>query len=501
MSKYFIGIDLGTSSVRAFLVDFERKTSRAEQETYDVLIPSPGYAEHDVNIWWGKTCEALRRVLSGIDPKDVAGISFSGQMHGLVALDEAGMPVCNVAIWMDQRSESAIKEIYEILGEDTVKECGQNRISPGFLIASLYWYKTRKPEIYRRIAHVMLPKDYIKYRLSGRMCTDYSDAAGSLAFDNKRMDWSEVMLNGLGIDRALFPEIVSSVDVIGAVTAEAARETGLAEGTPIVEGGSDQCMQSIGNAVVSEGTLAVNIGTSSLISTPVTKPYYDEQLRTNTFAHVLPGYWSVVAACLNGGSVLKWLTRTILQVDDYNEINRLVAQRGPASNGLIFMPYMAGERTPHMDPRARGVFFGLTMDHGRGDLARAVMEGVVFGLKDGLNVLYDIGISCDRLVAAGGGARSDVWLQMQADIFERDVYRSASKEQACLGATITAAVGVGMFQNFEEACASCVEPSVQVFSPKDENVKVYRQIFDIYRDLYRDNKKTFARIGDVFAVQ
>ena len=208
-----------------------------------------------------------------------------------------------------------------------------------------------------------------------------------------------------------------------------------------------------------------------------------------------------MAACLNGGSVLKWLNRTVFGGVDYDEINRMVASRPCGSNGLFFLPYMAGERTPHMDPNARGVFFGLTLDHGREDMARALMEGIVFGLNDGLNVLQEIGIPCKRIVAAGGGARSDVWLQMQADIFEKDVLRSASKEQACLGAAITAAVGAGAFPDYETACAVCVEPSTSVFRPKEENVRIYRQLYPIFRSLYTSNKQNFAAISSVFQVE
>lgn len=503
MAKYYVGIDLGTSSVRAFMIDFDCKKSYVAGENYDVLIPQLGYAEQDPQIWYEKTVCAIRRVLSdsSVSPDDIVAISFSGQMHGLVALDAQGQPVMNVPIWMDQRSESAIEEIYAKLGEAFVRENTQNRIATGFLLPSLYWLRTRQPEVYQRIAHVMLPKDYIKYRLSGRIVTDYSDAAGSLAFDNCNLRWADALIDALDLRRDLFPECLASTEVIGHVCSDAARDTGLSEKTLIVNGGSDQCMQAIGNAVIDEGVFACNIGTSSLTCTASPKPVYDPLLRTNTFAHALPGRWSVMGACLNGGSVLKWLTRQIYQCDDYEEINRIVAQRPSGSNGLFFLPYMAGERTPHLDPRARGVFFGLTMDHGRADMARALMEGVIFALKDGIGVLEEMGIVCKRIVAAGGGARSDVWLQMQADIFEKQVYRSNSKEQACLGAAMTAAVGFGKYASYEEACAACVQPSQQYFAPKDENVKIYRQMYPIFRELYTANKGIFSKIGDVFQVK
>ena len=503
MAKYFLSIDLGTSSVRAFLIDFEKKVSYVKGENYDVLIPQLGYAEQDPLSWYDRMAGVIRELLreSGVDPEEIVAMSFSGQMHGMVALDAENRPVMNVPLWLDQRSGGAIAEIYEKLGAELVKTSVQNQIATGFLLASLYWTKTRRPELYERIAHVMLPKDYVKFRLCGRIATDYSDASGSTAFDSERMAWSDAIIDGLGLKREIFPEILSSTDVAGHITAQAARDTGLSERTLVVEGGSDQCMQSIGNAVIDEGVLASNIGTSSLISTPTKNCVYDPLLRTNTFAHVLPGQRCVVAAHLNGGSILKWLTRKVIGVEDYNEVNRMVASRGPCSNGLIFLPYLAGERTPHMDPKARGVFFGLNLDHDRADMARAVMEGVVFGMKEGLNVQREMGISCKRIVAAGGGARSDVWLQMQADIFESPIFRSASKEQACLGAAMTAAVGAGEFSGFDEACARCVEPSTEVFNPIDENVRIYRRMFDIFHSLYINNKQSFADIGEVFRVK
>ena len=503
MATYFMGIDLGTSSVRAFLIDFDCKRAYVAGEGYDVLVPQLGYAEQDPHIWYEKTVNVIRRVLAqgGVNPRDIAAVSFSGQMHGMVALDSANQPVMNVPLWLDQRCADDLKDIYAILGEDFARENLQNRIATGFLMSSLYWMKEHRPDLYARTAHVLLPKDYIKFRLSGQLTTDYSDASGSLAFDNVQMRWSESVLKALGLNPELFPKCLPSTAVVGSICADAARDTGLWEGTLVVNGGADQCMQAIGNAAVGEGVFASNIGTSSLITTAARKPLYDPKLRTNTFAHALPDCWSVMAACLNGGSVLKWLSQKVFDGLDYEEINRMVEARSCGAGGLFFLPYMAGERTPHMDPKARGVYFGLTLEHGRGDMARALMEGIVYGLKDGVGVLEEVGIPCKRVVAAGGGARSDVWLQMQADIFEKDVYRSASKEQACLGAAITAAVGAGTFSDYETACEVCVEPSTSVFHPKEENVRIYRQLYPIFRSLYASNKQNFESISQVYQVK
>ena len=497
MGRYFMGVDLGTSSVRAFIADFKTRASYSEAEGYDVLIPGIGYAEQATHTWYEKAVSAIRCVLnrSGIDPNEIIALSFSGQMHGMVALGEDGKPVTNAVIWMDQRSGEVLDEIYGLVGEGEVLENTQNRIAAGFMIGTLYWFKTRRPHIYDKIKYVMMPKDYIKYRLCGVITTDYSDAAGSLAFNNRQLCWALPIIEKLGLSKTLLPECGPSTQVVGYVAAEAARETGLSENTLVINGGGDSFMQAVGSGIVSEGLFASNIGTAGQISTTVRRPIFDSLGRISAFAHVIPGCWHLMGACLNGGIALKWITRQILGDGDYETVNRAVAQRPAGCNGLFFLPYLAGERTPHMDPKARGVFLGLTLDHGRADMERSVMEGVGFALKDCLSVLLEAGARCDRIIAAGGGARSDVWLQIQADIFERDVYRNASKEQACLGAAITAAVGAGEFENFETACARCVDAPVEVFHPNAENASIYRKAYPIFRDIYRQNRDLFTRIA------
>ena len=496
MGKYYMSIDLGTSSVRAFIANLEQRVYHSEGEGYDVYIPRIGYAEQDPEMWYGKAVQCIRRMLekTGVDPREIGAVSFSGQMHGTVAVDGQGKPLMNAAIWMDQRSGEVLDEIYARAGAQTILENTQNRIAAGFMVGTLYWLRTRQPELFERIHKVMLPKDYIKYRLSGAITTDYSDAAGSLAFDNRRLCWAKPMLDALGIPMAILPDCELSTKVVGHITPEAARETGLSESTLVVNGGGDSFMQAVGNAIVREGIISSNIGTGGQMATTVNHPLFDPQLRTSTFAHVIPGRWQLMGGVLNSGISLKWITKQVLRDDDYAAVNRAVAQCPAGSDGLFFLPYLTGERTPHMDPKARGVFMGLTLDHGRGHMERAVMEGVAYALRDCLEVLLEAGAPCERIVAAGGGARSDVWLQIQADIFERDVYRSASLEQACLGAAITAAVGAGEYPDFETACDRCVDAPKEVFHPVGANVSVYRAAYPIFRDIYRQNKEIFARI-------
>ena len=496
MNKYFMSIDLGTSSVRAFIADLENRVYYSEGENYDVLIPRIGYAEQNPTIWYEKAVCAIKRVLknSGIRPEDICAIGFSGQMHGTIVVDEACQPLMNAIIWMDQRSGETLEEINSIAGKEQITENIQNRMAAGCMVGTLYWFKTRKPELFSRIFRVMLPKDYIKFRLSGVIATDYSDAAGSLAFNNRELCWAKPLLEKLEIDMEIMPECLPSTAVVGHITQQAAQETGLSTNTLVINGGGDSFMQAIGNGIIHEGIFSSNIGTAGQISTTIDSPNYDKQLRSNTFAHVLPGRWQLMGGCLSGGISLNWVAKQILQDMDYAQVNQAVAGCPAGCNGLFFLPYLTGERTPHMDSKARGVFFGLTLDHGRADMERAAMEGVAYALKDCMNVLLDVGAKCNRIIAAGGGARSDIWLQIQADVFERDVYRSASAEQACLGAAITAAVGAGAYPDFETACDRCVDSPREVFHPQSKNVALYRRLYPIYREIYRKNKETFARI-------
>lgn len=500
MSKWYLGIDLGTSSVRAYLTDFPTTQSFAAGEEYGVLISQVGFAEQSPEMWYQKTVLAIRKVLfqSQISAKDIKALSFSGQMHGLVALDEAYEPVGNAIIWLDQRSGELVERLHKSIGSDTIAQLVQNRLSAGMLASSLYWVKEKQPEIYLKIKHVLLPKDYIKFRLCGKAVTDFSDAAGSLVFDNTTLTWSQPLLDLLGIDRALFPDCLASTAVVGEIHAQAAQETGLVKGTPVVNGGADQCMQAIGNGIIDEGVFACNIGTAGQISTTITKPLYDKALRTNTFVHAIPERWNLMGACLNSGLSLNWFTKQVLNKNDYHAVDLDVMHVPAGSQGLFFLPYLTGERTPHMNPKARGVFFGLTLDHDEHTMERAVMEGVVFALKDCLNVLIEMGITCQKIVAAGGGAQSDQWLQMQADIFGLPVYRSASQEQACLGAAITAAVGTGLFDDYSQACNQCLLPAEVRFEPQAEQMKIYQSAYPIFQEIYRSNIHVFDRISETF---
>jgi xylulokinase len=474
----------------------ETGLTQAVGEGYDISFPRIGWAEQDPTDWYEKTRITIKKLfsLSGVHPDEVGGIGFSGQMHGLVCLDEHKELVRPAIIWPDQRSASSIQKIYDTLGASFVASQNQNTIAAGFLLASLYWLSEHEPDTYKRVKYVMLPKDYIKFRLTGHVVTDYSDAAGSTAFDNITMRWAVKLIEALGLSTEIFPECLPSEEVIGAVTEKAAGETGLNKGTPVVNGGSDQCMQAIGNGIIPDGVFACNIGTGGQISTSVSRPVYDSKLRVSTFAHAIPGKWNVMAAILNAGASLKWLANQIIGIGDYRRIDDEAGKIKPGCEGLIFLPYLTGERILK-DPDARGVFFGLAARHDQFFMARAVMEGVVFALKDCLDIIVnDVGIPCKRIVAAGGGATGVLWPQIQADIVEQPITRSLNTEQACLGAAIVAGIGAGIYPGVEAASAALVKYDDRIYEPRKEHQTMYREYHALFRELYARNMDLFKQI-------
>ncbi len=495
-----LGIDLGTSSVRAFIMDEGGKELALEGEGYNVDIPRPGHAEQDPDLWVRKAWEAIRRAIAkaggsvGVRPGDIRALSFSGQMHGMVCVDRDGRPLRPAIIWQDQRSKESIEKIYSAFTREQVGGWVQNAVAAGFLLGSLLWVRDNEPDVYARTAAVLLPKDYLKFRLSGRLVTDYSDAAGTTAFDNVNMRWSKELIEAVGLDPAKFPECLPSTECVGTVTPEAAAGTGLSTATLVVNGGADQSMQAIGNGIVGDGVFASNIGTGGQMSANMDRPLHDPAFRTNTFAHAMPGRWYVMGAVLASGASMKWLARQVLELDGFSQVDSLASQVPAGSGGLVFLPYLVGERTPHFDPAARAVFCGLTLGHDRRNMLRAVMEGVCFALRDSLSIILGLGVECRRLIASGGGANSPLWLQIQADVFNREIHRSVSGEQACLGAAITAGVGAGVYADIPSACARLVAFDPVVYSPNPKNVPVYDDMYEIYKRLYRDNRESFGRL-------
>lgn len=491
--NYYLGVDIGTSSVKSLLMDAEGNIVGTSQIGYDIIKERLEYAEQNMEELWQASRQTIADLVKRY-PKETAeiqGISYSGQMHGLVMVDKEGNLIRNAIIWADQRSQESIHKIYETVGKDTYRSVALNSLSTGFLISSLMWIKEHEPENYEKIYCVMLPKDYIRYRMCGEYGTDMSDASSGAIFDTKERRWAWELIDQLGLNRDIFPECREACEIAGKVTHRCAEETGLSEGIKIAFGGGDTLMQGVGNGIITPGTLAANIGTACQLSGGFNEPLYDKEFRTNTFCHVKKDLWMLMGAHLSGGVALKWLMNQILEMGSYDEMTALASKAPAGSEGLIFLPYLSGERTPHNDPNAKGIYFGMTLKHERAHMIRSTMEGIVFGLRTSIEIFKGLGIEYNKIIASGGGARGALFLQMQADIFNCDIYTNQGNEQAGIGAAITAAVACGEYNDYQEACEKVVRLKDTVVTPNHENQKYYEESFAVYKELYQHNKDLF----------
>ena len=493
--KYFVGIDLGTSSVKSLLMREDGWVAGTAQRAYDIVKVRSDWAEQDMELLWNAARETLQELM-GKNPElrsRVVGIGYSGQMHGLVALDKAGKPVRSAIIWADQRSADAIEAIYRVIPEERCSSITLNTLSTGFLMSSLEWVRLHEPENYEKIDKVLLPKDYIRYRMCGELGTDASDASGTGAFHTAERRWAWELIDSLGFSRSLFVPCCESSQVSGRITESCARETGLPQGVPVVCGSADTLAQAVGNGMTAPGTLTCNIGTASQMACAINRPLHDPLYRTNTLCHVKRDTWLLMGANLSGGISLKWLKNQIFHMDSYDAMTAEAAAVPAGSEGLFFLPYLNGERTPWNDPAARGIYFGLNLRHTRAHLIRSAMEGIVYGQKYSLEIFRSLGIENRRMIASGGGARGRLFREIQADMFGQEIYKSLSEEQAGIGAAIMAAVGTGAYADYQEACGRIVEFSDDVVEPDEERRKIYEERFQIFQELYPANRELFAK--------
>jgi len=493
---YLVGIDLGTSNVKTIIISEEGEVVAISKKEYEIDVPAIGYAEQDPEVWWYKTKECIAEMItkSEISKDSIIGIGITGQMHGTVPLDRYLKPIRKAVIWIDRRSQSQCIEFYNILGKDWVIDILGNPIMPGFMGPTLLWLKENEAESFRKIYKVSLPKDYIGYKLTGEITTDFSDASATLLFDNRRRKWSEHILTELNIEADILPDVYESVDIRGEITWRASEETGLPKDIPVITGGGDSPVGAIGAGVIDNKVLSSNIGTGGQILLLTDECKIDRKLRVHSFIHVVPGKWYLQGATLSAGLSLRWfrnefghLERTLadlLNVDPYDLIVKEAEKVEPGSKGLVFLPYLIGERSPYMDPDAKGVFFGLTIEHSRAHFIRAIMEGVVFALRDCLEVFRELGVSVEKVIARGGGSRSRLWRQIQADIYGLPVLKSSIDEDAAFGAALLAGVGVGLYPDIYRACKEIIKLNEEI-KPNKERQIIYEQLFQkIYRHLY-----------------
>jgi len=504
---YLIGIDVGTTGVKTLLIDEGGATIASAFAEYPLHSPYPAWAEQDPEDWWRATCRTIREVLqnSSINPSQLAGVSFSGQMHGSVFLDSNGEVIRPCILWCDQRTAKQCEEIIERVGQERLTELTCNTALAGFTAPKVLWLKEEEPENYARVRWLILPKDYVRYRLTGEILMEVSDAAGTLLFDVKQRRWSYELLEILDIDKSILPEWVESIDIAGKITPEAARITGLPEGLPVVAGGADNTCGAIGCGVVVQGRGLVSIGTSGVVFCPVESVKYDPLQRIHSFCHSVPNMWYLMGCMLMAGGSFRWFRDALGDreveeakkhgVDPYELLIDEAKGAPPGSEGLIFLPYLMGERSPHGDPNARGVFFGLTTRHSKAHLIRAVLEGVIFGLRDSLEVMRELGVEINELRATGGGAKSPFWRQIQADILNAPILTVNATEGPAFGAALIAGVGVGLYPNLLEACERTIKV-VDKTTPIPENAELYNAYYEVFRQLYPSLKENFRRIVD-----
>lgn len=481
-----LGIDIGTSSIKAMLLDTEKGVIAVRAKEYGVDIPQKDYAEQSPQVWWSSLVETLSWLRENHKEtyRRVAAVGYSGQMHGLVLIGENGNPVRPAILWLDQR---AGKQLADIRGSITDEEMGSifcNRVSSGFAFPSLLWVKEKEPEVFAKVTSILCPKDYLRLKMTGKVGAEVVDASSTGMFATAKRDWAWEIIDRFHLPRKIFPPVFESGDIAGTISKSCAEETGLPAGIPVIFGAGDQPAQSIGNGVIQEGEMICNIGTGGQISAFIRKPVYDRKLRTNTFCHGIREAYTIFGATLCGGMSLNWAKNRVLHVENYEMVNALVSSVEPGAGGLIYLPYLSGERTPHMNPKAKGTFFGMVLGHEQGHFLRAVMEGVTYSLKDCLEIIQELGVDAPKIIASGGGAASSQWLQMQADVFEKPVCASKVKEQACLGSCILAAVGTGLLPSLEEGCRRFVMMDEHIFLPNSRNVTIYKEGHEKYKELY-----------------
>jgi xylulokinase len=478
MQRYFLGIDLGTSSVRAGIFREDGSRAGIASRTYPIQTPVPGASLQDPELWWSRTCEAIAEALSlsGLKGSDISAISFCGQMHGAVLLDNVGNPVSPAIIWADSRSAPECDEITDILGMNVLRDILMNRIFPGTQAAIIHWLRKHDIQTWRRVRRILLPKDYLRFRMCGLFHSEPSDASATLLFDQNQRDWSTVVLKKLAIPEEFLPYIVTSDQVI-AETEGIEECTGIPDGVPLVLGGSDQGAAALGNAVLDEGVMFIAVGTGGQIVTPLRAPRTSPGLCLNTFCHLPESRWILEGATLAAGLSLRWFRETFAPLTSFADLDSEAALVPAGCDGLRFDPYIAGKRSPVLDPTAGGCFTGIRLNHTRGHFARAVLEGVAFDLKDSLEVILKMDIRPHTVILSGGGAKSHLWSQILADVFDLPLHLSASEEQACFGTALLAGIGVGEYADYWKAAELVPKPS-RMIEPESDTASRYGEIYN-----------------------
>jgi xylulokinase len=493
---YWLGIDIGTGGTRALLVTEKGKVEHAFTAPHEEMrMQRPLWAEQRPEDWWDATQAAIRGVLKAAraSGKDVRGIGLSGQMHGLTLLDEAARVIRPALIWCDQRSQTQVDAINARVGKDTVLRCIANPVLTGFTLPKLLWVRDNEPQNYARIRKMLLPKDYIRFQLTGEYASEVSDASGTALFDVVNRRWSHELAGALGIDTSILPAVYESQEISGRVSERAAAATGLVAGIPVVGGGGDQAASAVGNGIVEPGVVSCTIGTSGVVFGFTQQPAYDAAGRVHTFCHAVPGAWHVMGVTQGAGLSLQWFRNQFAPDADYDQLTAEAATSTCCAQGLFWLPYLMGERTPHLDATARGGWIGITAKHTRADMIRSVLEGVAFSQRDCLDIIEQIGVPVNSVRLSGGGARSPFWRQMFADVLGKPVVSLATQEGSAYGAALLALVGTGAYASVPEVCAATVQETERLEQRSYES-QLYARGHQVYTSLYPTLKPIYRLI-------
>jgi xylulokinase len=491
MNRYIIGIDVGTGGTRALLVDEQGAVAAsATHEHAAFASPQNGWAEQDPHDWWNACKQALAKLLkeSAVSKTEIAAIGLTGQMHGAVLLDENDEVLRPALIWCDQRTQKECNILDETVGTRRLVELTSNPALTNFTLTKLMWVRAHEPEIWSRFRSFLLPKDYVRLQLTGVRATDVSDASGTLLLDVAHRRWSREMLEATSLDERCLPRLFESPQVTGTITARAALETGLAEGTPVVAGAGDQAAGAIGMGIVKGGCVSATIGTSGVVFAATDQPFLDPQGRLHTFCHAIPDRWHVMGVTQAAGLSLRWFRDTFgvaggATGNPYDSLSLEASAISAGADGVLWAPYLMGERTPHLDSEVRGALIGLAASHGRGHIIRAILEGVAFSLKDSLTIFAEIGVPVNDIRLGGGGALSPLWRQIQADVYAMPVSQLAAEQGAAHGAAVLAGVGAGLWASVDDACAQFVKIALVVEPNRQASAELQRQ-YQLYRAIY-----------------
>ena len=491
----FIGIDTSTTATKALLIDERGEVLGVASNEYPYETPQPLWSEQDPALWWHATAESIRQVIAktGVDTNSVKGIGLTGQMHGLVLLDEKGEVLRPAILWNDQRTGVQCNAIRDKLGKKKLIQITGNDALTGFTAPKILWVQEHEPEIWKRARHILLPKDYVRYKLTDEFASDRAGGAGTILFDLAKRNWSSEVLAALGIPSEYLPETYEGTDVTGTLMPEVAETLGLPAEIPVYGGGGDQAAAAVGTGAVRTGVVSLSLGTSGVVFATTDGPFIEPDGRLHAFCHSVPGKWHLMGVMLSAAGSLRWHRDTFAPNTDYDTLLKPAADIPAGNDGLFFLPYLTGERTPHPDPLARGAFVGLTVRHGFPHLTRAVLEGVSFGLRDSFELMKSVGLeNISQVRVTGGGARSPLWRQILADVFGAEIVTVNTEEGAAYGAALLAATGSGAFGSVEAACDETIEITGSTQPGKDQ--RVYENLYQLYRGLYPALKTTFHSI-------